>query len=141
MYRDYMENKTADCIDFQGWNNCKFYFQGSVKVLGFKIKQNSSEYGKTGSVKLDDMYLAEAMIGVEDVKVAGLQVGPNPASDYIVASADVLIEEMKLYSSEGVLVAHTAMNALNVSEIADGTYVLVVRAGGAKSTVKVVVKH
>lgn len=141
MYRDYMENKTADCIDFQGWNNCKFYFQGSVKVLGFKIKQNSSEYGKTGSVKLDDMYLAEAMIGVEDVKVAGLQVGPNPASDYIVASADVLIEEMKLYSSEGVLVAHTDMNTINVSEIADGTYVLVVRAGGAKSTVKVVVKH
>ena len=110
-------------------------------MLGFKIKQNPSEYGKTGSVKLDDMYLAEAMIGVEDVKVAGLQVGPNPASDYIVASADVLIEEMKLYSSDGVLVAPTDMNAINVSEIADGTYVLVVRAGGAKSTVKVVVKH
>ena len=128
-------------IDFHGWNKCVFGVKKSAKILGFKISQNPSKYGKSGTIKLDEMHFVDGMIGVDDVKVAGLKVGPNPASDYIVASADVLIEEMELYSRDGVLIARSGMNAINVGEIADGAYLLVVKAGEAKSTHKVIVKH
>ena len=128
-------------IDFNGWRNFDKIGSNARKLLGFKIVQVAGKAGKKGSVKIDNIAKTAASGGVDDVKIAGLTVGPNPASDYIVASAEVLIDGMALYDMNGTLVTTTGNNAINVGEIADGNYLLVVSAGGVQSTVKVIVKH
>lgn len=128
-------------LDYNGWANKNVKGSSCGRLLGYKIVQVAGKAGKKGSVKLDNITKVAATGGVDEVKIAGLTVGPNPASDYIVASAETLIEGMALYDMNGVLVATTGNNAINVGEIADGNYLLVVRAGGEQSTVKVIVKH
>ena len=136
-----VNENTYTIADFRGWNMSSSKIGKQCKLVGYKIIQGTGKESVKGSLVMDDVMVGSKSGGVETVKVAGLTVGPNPASDYIVASADVLIEGMELYDLGGSLVATTGNNAINVGEIADGSYLLVVKASGMKSTVKVIVKH
>lgn len=128
-------------INFYGWKNVSLEEPNNAKLYGFKIVQNKGKAGVKGSVKIDNIVKSNVLSGVSDIEVSGLTVGPNPASDYIVASANSLIDGMELYDMAGVLVTSTGSNAVNVSEIADGNYLLVVKSAGMKSVRKVIVKH
>ncbi len=133
-------------ITFNGWH----YFEVPLTTLdsgkqykytGLKLVQNSTPMGQSGTIKLDNLIKKGANTGVESALASSIKVFPNPASDYIVASADGLIQGMELISQNGATVAQVKGNAINVSEIAAGSYIVRVKFNDSIIAKKVIVKH
>ena len=73
--------------------------------------------------------------------MTSVTVYPNPASEYLIANADGLIDKVELIGMNGSTIATANGNVLNVSEIADGVYFIRIFVGGTSELKKVVVKH
>lgn len=97
---------------------------------------------RTGAFRLDNVNLiVDGALGVEKVEIADLSVYPNPASEYLIANADGMVDRIDLYSMGGAMVASAIGNVLNVSEVAEGTYIANIYTAKGCTVRKIVVKH
>ncbi|MEG0253499.1 MAG: T9SS type A sorting domain-containing protein, partial [Muribaculaceae bacterium] len=133
-------------LTFNGWKYVEIplnTLEGDkdYSYVGIKLIQNTTPMGVKGAFKLDNLINFGKGSGVDLIEVASLTVYPNPASEYIIANADGLIEGMQLVSLSGANVADVAGNTINVSEIANGNYILKIKIAGNYAVRKVVVAH
>lgn len=133
-------------INFHGWQ----YVAASVeagsatyRLKGLKlVGDKDNVMGQSGTLIIDDVLKkAGEPSAITDVALNGVSVGPNPASDYLVATADHYIQGVELYDLQGKLIARNGTNYINVSGVASGAYVMKVYVNGLASTHKVLVKH
>lgn len=112
------------------------------KFTGVKLAQVNNGMSRTGAFRLDNVNLiTDGALGVEKVEMADLSVYPNPASEYLIANADGMVDRIDLYSMGGTMVTSAVGNVLNVSEIAEGTYVANIYTAKGCTVRKIVVKH
>lgn len=133
-------------LDFHGWRNVCVPVnldKGDYKLKGLKLTcDKANVMGKSGTLLVDDINMKRGEYsGIENMTLDGVTVGPNPASDYLVAAADHYIQAVELYDLQGKLMVRNAANYINVSGIASGAYVMKVYVNGLASTHKVLVKH
>lgn len=132
-------------MDFLGWRYIEVPcdIEGESVVTGVKIAQIKSQASHSGTFKLDDIVMAKKNTGVNDIVGDDVTVSihPNPASEYVVASAGTTILSTALVSLNGSNVCHNNGNVINVSDIAAGTYLVVVETANGRSVRKVVVVH
>lgn len=130
-------------MDFLGWRyvSVPLQLEGPSKITGVKIVQTPSQMSKTGTVKIDNV-ISNKQNSVTDINAdaAGITVYPNPATEYLIANAGCVITGVELVSLNGAVVARTAGNVLNVSEITAGTYLAVIHTAYGQYTQKVQVK-
>ena len=135
-------------MDFLGWRYIQVPLtmlegEKEYQISGIKVVQTPSLMSRKGEVKFDNVnYIKDGGAGVENVELmTSVTVYPNPASEYLIANADGLIDCVELIAMNGTVVATANGNVLNVSEIADGVYFARIHVGGATELKKVVVKH
>ena len=89
------------------------------------------------------MMVATAEDGVESIEIATVTIHPNPASEYLIANGDATIGSIELISMSGATVARCSGNVLNVSGVAEGTYVAKVKFATSNGVAvqKVIIKH
>ena len=136
-------------ITFHGWKYVTKKLSSleagkNYQFVGYDLRKSpdtEAPFGKTGVVKFDNVIKATTS-GINDLQqLSHVKVGPNPVSDYLVATADALIQKVELYNIKGQLVAENASNFINVADVAAGIYVCKVYVSGQVSSHKVVVKH
>lgn len=115
----------------------------AYKVSGVKITQDASMISRKGAVMLDNVNLIANGAGIESVTSddSSLMIYPNPASEYLISSADGIIDCIELVSMSGQVVARAEGNVLNVSEVAEGSYLARVFKSGGYIVKKVVISH
>lgn len=134
-------------MTFLGWRYLEVPMTGvleggkTYKLSGIKMTQTPSDMSRTGAVKLDNINLIKDGSGIENVTIESLTVYPNPASEYIIANVDGIIDHLELVALNGAIVATVNGNIINVSDVADGTYLLNIYTEGVRTVRKVVVKH
>lgn len=133
-------------LDFHGWRNVGVNLglsKGDYVLKGFKLTYDKANVmGKSGTLLIDDINMVKGEYsGIENLALTGVSVGPNPASDYLVATADHYIQGVELYDLQGKLIVKNGTNYINVSGIANGAYVMKVYVNGLASTHKVLVQH
>lgn len=133
-------------MDFLGWRYLEIpllTLEGNkdYRMTGVKIVQKESQMSKSGTFMIDDINIAGGGAGVESVELESLTLYPNPATEYLIANADMVIDAISLTSMSGVEIAKTTGNVLNVSEIPSGHYIATVYAAGTRSVRKVVIAH
>ncbi|MDD7654168.1 MAG: T9SS type A sorting domain-containing protein [Sodaliphilus sp.] len=136
-------------VNFHGWKYITKKLSAleagkAYQFVGYILRKGSdteAPFGLSGTMKFDNVLKASTS-GINDMnQVSHVTVGPNPASDYIVAAADALIEKVVLFNTKGQLVAANGANFVNVADMASGMYVLKVYVSGQVSTHKVMVMH
>ncbi|MBR5101996.1 MAG: Ig-like domain-containing protein, partial [Muribaculaceae bacterium] len=132
-------------ITYHGWRYCNVALDMlpddvPCKLVGFEFEKNATLMGSSGTVKFDAL-MREPTSGISTTTLLGVHVGPNPASEYLVAEADCYISGVELLDSNGRVIARHAGNFINVSNIASGVYFMRVWVNGFSSTHKVVVSH
>lgn len=135
-------------VDYHGWHYATVQLDTileagrNYRLTEIRLSKNSSRMGYSGSLKFDNL-LKLAGSGIADQRRdnSTVSIAPNPASDYVVASADAFIEKVELLNANGQLVAQTASNYINVSDIPSGVYLLKVHVSGTVTTRKVMVIH
>ena len=134
-------------MDFLGWRYIPIdmtALEGGLpySLSGIRLVQKASMMSKSGTFRIDDIYkLNGEGSGVADIDVASISVYPNPASEYIIANGGVVVESMTIVSLDGVTVASRGGNVINVSDIAAGNYIVVVRTASGSVAKKVIIKH
>lgn len=134
-------------MDFLGWRYIPVdltALEGGLpySLSGIRLVQKSSMMSKSGAFKIDDIYKLDGEgSGVADVDIATVSVYPNPASEYIIANGGIVIESLTLVSLDGVTVASRGGNVLNVSDIAAGNYIVIVKTASGSVAKKVIIKH
>ena len=113
----------------------------NYSLIGIVVEQKNKLQGAAGELQFDNFYYYANESGVDANTIAGFSIYPNPASEYVIANADALIQSISLYATDGTLVASKAGNVLNVSEVAQGAYIVKVEVSGAVATSKIIVKH
>ena len=112
------------------------------EFTGVKLAQVNNGMSRTGAFRLDNVNLiVDGSLGVEKVEISDLSVYPNPASEYLIANADGMVDRIDLYSMGGTMVASAIGNVLNVSEVAEGTYIANIYTAKGCAVRKIVVKH
>ena len=92
-------------------------------------------------IKFDNITYEKDGSGISKVEISGLKVYPNPASEYIITSADSLITGLTLIGQDGRVISQSSYNVLNVSEVPSGTYILVVDADKMHAVKKIIISH
>lgn len=135
-------------LDFLGWQEVTVdtsVLEGgsNYKLTGVKIVEVPTAMSKSGTVRLDNMMVATAEDGVESIEIATVTIHPNPASEYLIANGDATIGSIELISMSGATVARCSGNVLNVSGVAEGTYVAKVKFATSNGVAvqKVIIKH
>ena len=134
-------------MDFLGWRYCEVpltTLEGGVPytLTGVKLVQIAGQASVGGTFVLDNALKTSGSTGLaDDMEITSVTVHPNPASEFIVANGGVMVEAMELVDMTGRRVAAARGNVLNVSEIAAGNYVVLVRTASFSVSRKVVVKH
>ncbi len=113
------------------------------RLSGVKLTQNASIISRKGTVMLDNINYIANGAGVENVLAENtkLTVYPNPASEYLIGSTDGIIDGIELVSMNGQVVASVGGNVLNVSEVAEGSYIARIYTAGSVAVRKVTVIH
>ncbi len=130
-------------LDFLGWKYIQVHavIESASRLTGVKLVQNPSQMSASGSFAIDKITVNNSSDGVNDLEISALTVHPNPASEYLVANADVVIESIELVGTNGVTVAKSAGNVLNVSEVMSGNYIAVISTANSRASRRVVIKH
>ncbi|MDE6265945.1 MAG: Ig-like domain-containing protein [Muribaculaceae bacterium] len=135
-------------LDFLGWKEVKVDMStleggADYRLTGIKIVEVPSAMSKNGTIRLDNMMVATDDDSVESIEIATISIHPNPASEYLIANGDATIGSIELISMSGATVARCSGNVLNVSGVADGTYLAKVKlaTSGGVSIKKVIIKH
>lgn len=126
-------------IDFHGWR----YFEipldiadgTTFKLLGFRIRRGHELMGKDGGTIRFDNLLRKASSGINEVKIANMEV--RVAGDYIVVSADNLVQGVELLDIQGRTLKAVAGNCLNIADREPGVYLVRVHINGRTATQKV----
>ncbi len=140
-----------DEISFHGWKSIpvivgrvgKYYLHG-LKLYHPSSDARKAKQGITGTLLIDDVTVRETdgrMSAIDELTLTGVTVSPNPASEYVVASAPAYITAVELIDARGVTVARNKANYINVSNVPSGVYVMRVYVGGLVSAHKVIVNH
>ena len=131
-------------LDFHGWQYVQVPMPaGTNRVMGFRLVPTDSRMGQSGTLLIDDVLYKHGQpnSGVDAIALPDVNVGPVPASDYIVASAGSLIHGVELLDLAGKVVTRAVGNCINVADIPAGHYLLRVHLGGLISTHKVIIIH
>lgn len=133
---------TVATLDFLGWKYIEVPVPADVygTFTGLRIEQADVPGSIEGVVYLDDIHM-DTGNSVNDIAIAGLTLGPVPASEYLIANADCLISRIELISMNGATVAAADGNVLNVSEIPAGNYLCRISAGPSTVVRKAIIKH
>ena len=136
-------------IDFHGWRwmVAPVGVPGNYRVAALELSRpvdsRMAMQGLQGTMLVDAAARLSYIRGVavDDIALRNVTVGPNPASDYLVASADSHIAAVELITIDGRVVARNAANYINVADVQAGVYVMRVYVNGLVSTHKVMVAH
>lgn len=143
--RDVVSVPVAD-ITFHGWRHVSMPLTAlpegdKYQLTGISLVKNETVMGRSGAIRLDNL-LVEKPVGVEEVTAnSTVKVMPNPASDYVVATADGYITGIELINASGQVLVRNASNYINVSDIPAGVYFVRVYTGEMVTTRKVAVAH
>ncbi len=143
--RDVVSVPVAD-ITFHGWRHVSMPLTAlpegdKYQLTGISLVKNETVMGRTGAIRLDNL-LVEKPVGVEELTAnSTVKVMPNPASDYVVATADGYITGIELINASGQVLVRNASNYINVSDIPAGVYFVRVYTGEMVTTRKVAVAH
>ena len=143
--RDVVSIPVSD-ITFHGWRHVDQPLSAlpegeKFHLTGISLVKNETVMGRTGAIRFDNL-LVEKPVGIEDVKSnSTVKVMPNPASDYLVATADGYITGVELINASGQVLVRNASNYINVSDIPAGGYFVRVYTGSMVTTHKVAVTH
>lgn len=116
----------------------------STMVNHPSVLYNSSGVLEVFDVDFDGVYMFEGqcedILAIADNELNGFQFYPNPTTDVIQLSASKNIEFVSIYNLMGQKVMHinveSISSALNVTELATGTYVMKVSVDGEMGTYK-----
>ena len=143
--RDVVKVPLTD-ITFHGWRYVSVPLTSLAdgdlyKFIGFTMEKNETVMGRSGAFRLDNL-VKEATVAIDDVKSkTSVRIMPNPASDYVVATADGYIMGVELLNAAGQVLVRNAANYVNVGDIPAGAYFMRVYTGGSVTTHKVIVVH
>lgn len=147
---EYVKYVSVGEMDFLGWRYVEVpltSLEGDSKYhfTGIKIGQTPSQMSQKGSFCIDNIhFLQNGVGGVDNIgsdQLGGLTIYPNPASEYLIANADGLIQSVELLSLNGSTVAKGSGNILNVSDIPAGVYLARVNLSHASVIRKIVIAH
>lgn len=129
-------------LDYLGWRyvSVPMPLEDEGTLTGIKLVQTPSQASVAGTFGLDDI-LVEAAAGVQLPECDELTIAPNPADQYIVASAPVTITAIELFDMAGTQIARNNGNVINVSALPQGTYICVAYTQTTRTTRRVIVKH
>ncbi len=113
----------------------------TYQMSGVKIVQTANGMSRTGAFKLDNILRVNDESDIEKVEIAELKVYPNPASEYLIASADGIITKIEFVSMSGQIVASAKGNVINVSELNEGAYIANIYTAKGCDMRKIIVKH
>lgn len=103
----------------------------------------TSTYGTGGAWRLDNFTVTGTTLGVSQNSIEGLKVYPNPVTNgtlYIDTNADAA-KDVVIYDVLGKQVVNTTtQNAVNVSKLNAGVYIVKVTEEGKTATRKLVIK-
>jgi len=98
--------------------------------------------GTQGFLYLDEIKMTQGIMAVNDAAISGLVTYPNPVNDILTITHSSSIDTLELFNITGQRIHHEAINnnyaSVNMQEFAAGVYVLSLRAGNDKKTIKVV---
>ncbi len=136
-------------MNYLGWRYIEVpaaNFEGDKPYYftGVKVAQVPSQMSVAGNFAINNIhFLKNGIGGVTDITAdnyTSITVHPNPASEYIVANADGLIQSVELFSQNGALVMAADGNVLNVSSTPAGVYMVRVTTADAIVIRKVIIK-
>lgn len=141
---DNLEPTTVDVatINFHGWQYvCAVVPTDGQVLAALRLTPTDNRMGQSGTVVIDDVIHLKGSgnSGLNETTLADVVVAPNPATDYLIASASSPIMGVELIDLNGRVVARNAGNYINVSNIAAGNYLMRVYVNGLVSTHKVAV--
>ena len=117
-----------------------------VNLGGFILRQDAAT--STPAMTIDELRIADSISGLLTVKqnnaIAGLKVYPNPVSNgtLFIETAANATKSVTIYDVLGkqVLNTTTAENAINISTLRGGVYVVKITEEGKTATQKLVIK-
>ncbi|MBR5101577.1 MAG: T9SS type A sorting domain-containing protein, partial [Muribaculaceae bacterium] len=132
-------------LTYHGWRTVSVKLEGlsgdmPYELVGLELENGGTVMGASGTIRFDQLTRVPTS-GIDERTVAGVHVGPNPANEYLVASADSYISGVELLDANGRVITRHNGNFINVSGIATGVYFMRVWVNGMPSTHKVMVKH
>jgi hypothetical protein len=121
-----------------------------AQIAAMAIRQGGNATAGTGNVEIDELRLGStwssvttATLSVSQNQIEGLKVYPNPVTNgtfYINTSADST-KEVVVYDVLGKQVAKTSTtNAVNVSNLKGGVYIVKITEDGKTATRKLIIK-
>ena len=126
-------------IDYHGWSYVavplKELAGGSYSLLSLRLTRGHELMGQNGGVIRFDNLLKKESSGIDELKLANMQL--NVAGDYIVVSADTWVQGIELIDVNGRTVKASGNNCLNISQVEPGVYLVRVHINGMTSTQKV----
>ena len=104
----------------------------------------TSTYAPAGTWRLDNVTFLSGTLSVRQNSIAGLNVYPNPVrnGNVFITSNNSVAKNVALYDILGkqVLSGKTTNNALNVSALRSGTYILRITEEGKTDTKKLIIE-
>ena len=126
-------------IDYHGWRYVavplKELAGGSYSLLSLRLTRGHELMGQNGGVIRFDNLLKKESSGIDELKLANMQL--NVAGDYIVVSADTWVQGVELLDVNGRMIKAAGNNCLNISQVEPGVYLVRVHINGMTSTQKV----
>ncbi|MFT3794953.1 T9SS type A sorting domain-containing protein [Flavobacterium sp.] len=122
-----------------------------ASILSMVIRQGGTATTGTGNVQIDEIRVADnwaavtpASLGVNEYQIAGLKVYPNPVKDgnlYITSDSNDT-KSVVIFDVLGKQVANTTVNsqAINVSHLNAGVYMVKITEAGKTATKKLVIE-
>ncbi|WP_396177472.1 T9SS type A sorting domain-containing protein [Flavobacterium sp.] len=128
-------------------NNLNFKFRVvsifAPTTSNYAAVGTTSTYGPTGAWRIDNFTVTGSTLGVNQNQIQGLKVYPNPVTNgtfYINTNADAT-KEVVVYDVLGKqVVKTTTTNAVNVSNLKGGVYIVKITEEGKTATRKLVIK-
>lgn len=137
-------------LNFFGWQSKKvnlaefadkFVAGEKYNYAGVSLVRNAVPQSIKGTVKFENLNLHAGKGAVEIVENTSFTVYPNPATELIIANGDDLIHGIELFNLEGKMVKRQAGNVMNVSDVANGTYVVRIHTYSQTVNKKIVISH
>lgn len=75
-------------------------------------------------------------LGTEDFQIAGFQLFPNPAGNLLNIQSKENIQNVKIYSAQGILVKVLTSKTIDVSQLSAGMYFVRIAIGDKNVTKK-----
>lgn len=99
------------------------------QFMGLQLRRGNGFLSESGSVYVDNITFEKVSTAVENVQGMSVSVGPNPVTDVLVVQG-VSECELVLWSADGRLLRRQQGCRMNVSDLAQGVYLLAVCADG-----------